>query len=93
LFRDPDVIILDEPLANIDNYHRHALFQIIKTYAKTRKKIIILISHNLHYTKFVDTIYFLEKGEIKETGNHKELLEKKGLYYKLFLKDINESEH
>ena len=43
-----------------------------------------VIAHRLSTVRFADRILVIDKGEIVETGNHKELLEKGGLYKKLY---------
>ena len=57
--------------------------------ASTLKKVIkgrtsIIIAHRLSTIQHVDRIIVMHKGRIVETGNHFELLEKKGLYYDLY---------
>ena len=44
----------------------------------------IVIAHRLSTIQHSNKIIVLHKGEIRETGNHKELIEKKGMYYNLY---------
>ena len=44
----------------------------------------IVIAHRLSTIQNADKIIVLHKGEIRETGNHQELLAKHGIYYKLY---------
>jgi len=83
-FRDPDVIILDEPTTNIDNNYNAYLFNSLKEMSKKEGKIIIIISHNLEYAKIADRIIYIDKGRIKEDGTHNQLLKAKGLYFRLW---------
>ena len=46
-------------------------------------KTVVIVAHRLSTVKNADQIVVLEKGEIAETGTHKELVEKKGAYYNL----------
>ena len=51
---------------------------------EAKNKTIIIISHRLSSVVDAKTIYLLENGSFVEKGNHQQLLEKKGKYYKLF---------
>jgi ATP-binding cassette subfamily B protein len=57
-----------------------------------KKQIILMIAHRLSTIMHADHIYVLEKGKIVEEGNHKTLLEKKGLYYAMWRQQIGERE-
>jgi ATP-binding cassette subfamily B protein len=46
-------------------------------------KTVVIVAHRLSTVKNADQIVVLEKGEIAETGTHKELVEKKGAYFNL----------
>lgn len=82
LFRDYDVILLDEPSSALDTYAEKEIFeQILHKYID---KSIILISHRLANVINVDRIYYLEDGVIVEEGSHEELINLDGLYCKLF---------
>ena len=81
-FRDPDILILDEPTSNLDPKSERKIFDIIE---KTEKsKSIILISHRYSTIRHVDNILVFEKGKILEEGSHKELMKQKGKYFELF---------
>ena len=54
------------------------------SYNKFRKKTMLIISHRLATVKNCDKIIVMDKGKIIEQGTHKELLEKKGQYYRLW---------
>jgi ATP-binding cassette subfamily B protein len=45
---------------------------------------LVLITHRFNTTQTVDRIFVLDHGEIKESGNHKELLKHNGLYAEMF---------
>ena len=46
-------------------------------------KTVIIIAHRLSTVKHADQIVVMDDGNIKESGNHHELLNKKGVYYNL----------
>jgi len=87
LFRNPDLIVLDEALANLDNDHRNYFVHLLRTFAKQQKKMIIFIGHQLPCLQFVDKIYVMDQGRIVEEGPHDILLAHQGRYYHLWLKD------
>ena len=48
-----------------------------------KNRTVVVVAHRLSTVKKADNIIVLEKGEIIEQGNHKELVNKKGVYYML----------
>ena len=65
LMGNADVIILDEPFANLDPSSQYQLRNIIKEYAKWNDKTILISSHDLdHVTDVCTRIVILEKGEV-----------------------------
>jgi ATP-binding cassette subfamily B protein len=78
-----DVLVLDEPTASMDAAAEAELFAYFKEH--TAGRISILISHRFSTVRQADRIAVIEHGRITEYGTHQELLEKNGLYAKLFL--------
>lgn len=78
----PQVLILDEATANIDTETE----VLIQESLEKMKNIgtMLVVAHRLSTIQHADKIVVLSKGEIKEMGNHQELLAKKGLYYNLY---------
>jgi len=65
LMGNTEVIILDEPFANLDPSSQYQLRNIIKEYGKQKDKTILISSHDLdHVTDVCSRIVILEKGEI-----------------------------
>lgn len=82
LYADPAVIILDEPSSALDPI---AEYQLNKTVTELAGDVtVIIISHRLSTTRFMDKIYMLENGEIKEQGTHESLMEINGKYAEMF---------
>ncbi|HBI7169193.1 TPA: peptidase domain-containing ABC transporter, partial [Clostridium perfringens] len=79
ILRKPEILIMDEATSNLDSITEKAIEKTIHEFSEGMTTIII--AHRLSTIKRCDNIYILEKGEIKEQGNHKELLNKKGRYY------------
>ncbi len=82
LVYEPTVMILDEATANIDSETE----EIIQTSLEKMMKIstMIVVAHRLSTIQKADTIYVMQKGEIKESGTHQELLNLGGIYYSLY---------
>lgn len=80
---DPSVLVLDEATSNIDTETELLIQDAIKKLIKDRTTIVI--AHRLSTIQHADKIFVMHKGRIKEMGKHNELLEKKGMYYDLYL--------
>jgi ATP-binding cassette subfamily B protein len=87
ILKKPDILILDEATSNLDSITERAIQETIEEYAKGMTTIII--AHRLSTIKRCDMIYVMEKGEIIEFGNHKQLLEFNGHYTKLWERQLN----
>jgi len=81
MLRDPKILILDEPTSALDSVTENFVTKAIHELMKGRTTIII--AHRLSTVRKADKIVVFEKGEIVETGNHSELLEKDNGYYKI----------
>lgn len=79
---DPRILVLDEATSSVDTETEILIQNAIKKLIEGRTSIII--AHRLSTIQSCDKIIVMHKGEIKEMGNHQELLGKKGLYYKLY---------
>jgi ATP-binding cassette subfamily B multidrug efflux pump len=82
LLYNPSVLILDEATSSVDTESEQMIEKAINTLISERTSIVI--AHRLSTIQRADNIIVLDKGEIKEIGNHKELLEKGGFYAKLY---------
>lgn len=82
LLSNPKILILDEATSNVDSRIEYVIHKSMKNLMKNRTSIVI--AHRLSTIINSDKIIVLDKGKIIETGTHKELLNKKGYYYKLY---------
>ena len=82
LLHDSPIYIFDEATSNIDLESENDIMREIHELAQT--KTVILISHRLANVIDSDNIYVMDKGVVSESGNHEELLQKSGLYARLW---------
>jgi ATP-binding cassette, subfamily B, bacterial PglK len=81
LFRNPEILILDEATSSLDSVTETSLTEEIQ---KLRGKLtILLVAHRLSTVKMSDCIYVLSGGEVVEKGTHEELLARAGMYSSL----------
>ena len=80
-FNDAQLIILDEPTSSLDAFTEAGLLKYFGEIASGRTAIII--SHRLTTIRLADRIIVLDGHGVAETGTHKELINKNGLYRKM----------
>jgi ABC-type multidrug transport system fused ATPase/permease subunit len=73
--KKPDILILDEATNSLDLESENLIYQSIKNLSK--KMTIIIITHRLSFLKESDKIYIIEKGQLTESGNYINLINKK----------------
>ncbi len=79
--RNPDLIILDEATSHIDSETEHKIQEALDNLMAHRTSIVV--AHRLSTARDADTILVLNRGRIIETGNHAELMQLKGFYFRL----------
>lgn len=82
LAKNPKILILDESTANIDSETEQSVGKAIAELKQGRTTLII--AHRLSTIKNADNIFVLNKGVIVESGNHEQLLQKDGVYKKMY---------
>lgn len=81
LYKDPDILFLDEATSSLDANNERRIVENIKDYC--RDKTLIIAAHRLSTIQDADRILYLQDGTIKEAGTHAELIARKGLYWHL----------
>lgn len=74
---------MDEPTASLDAETEYKLIHSLLPFLQNRTTIIV--SHRLKSISFADEIIVMSEGKIREKGNHRELMLKKGCYYQLWI--------
>lgn len=80
---DPKILILDEATSSVDTRTEKHIQDAMVNLMKERTSLII--AHRLSTIQDADLIVVMDRGRIAETGNHEELLSKKGKYYELYM--------
>ncbi|MCI8401052.1 MAG: ABC transporter ATP-binding protein [Lachnospiraceae bacterium] len=80
LYREAGFLILDEPASAMDPASEYEFNRMIKELNQT----LLIVSHRLSTTWFMDQIILLESGRIREKGSHEELMARKAEYYGLY---------
>jgi ATP-binding cassette subfamily B protein len=81
ILADPRILILDEATSNVDTNTERIMQRALRKLTKGRT--CLTIAHRLSTVTNADRIIVLDGGKIIEEGNHKELLARQGLYYKM----------
>jgi len=79
---NPQILVLDEATSSVDTETEILIQKAIEKLLVGRTAIVI--AHRLSTIQNADNIILMHKGEVREMGNHQELLAKKGIYYKLY---------
>jgi len=85
LMKESKVLLLDEATSALDNLNQEKIKKVI--YKLSKDHTILIVAHRLSTIIDADRICFIEKGKIKYSGTHKELLKNSREYKKLYLND------
>ena len=83
LLRDTPVLILDEPTAALDPMTEYQLVAALRRAAQN--KLVIVIAHRLSTIRHADQILFIEGGNLREIGNHQQLMQEEDGAYRRFV--------
>lgn len=87
--KDAPILILDEATSALDNQSEAIVQKALEDLRKERT--VLIVAHRLSTIRHADRILVLEQGQIKEIGTHEALLEKNGLYARLYCSQLEES--
>lgn len=88
--KNPPILILDEATSALDNESEYVVSQSLERLAEGRTTVTI--AHRLTTIQNADRILVLSDGKIAEEGSHQKLLEKKGIYYQLYMSVQNRTD-
>ncbi|ANM13882.1 UNVERIFIED_ORG: ATP-binding cassette subfamily B protein [Rhizobium aethiopicum] len=83
LYRDPDVLILDEATSSLDSAAEEFVLRVVEDLSRAGKTIIV-ITHRLSTVRGADNIVVLDKGRVIEEGKHADLVRTDGPYARLW---------
>ncbi|MEL7058618.1 MAG: ATP-binding cassette domain-containing protein, partial [Acidobacteriota bacterium] len=78
---NPEILILDEATASVDSETERHIQAALDRLLRDRTSLVI--AHRLSTVRRADRIVVLHRGEVREVGTHRELLELGGIYHKL----------
>ena len=81
VYKTPDYLFFDEATNALDANNEREIMEHLHEFYKG--KTVVVVAHRLSTVRDADNIIVLDKGKIAEEGTHKELVERKGLYYRL----------
>ena len=82
VLRNPPILILDEATSALDTESERLVQQALENLMRNRTSIVI--AHRLSTIQFADEIIVLQSGELTERGTHNDLIERNGVYRKLY---------
>ncbi len=81
LYKDPDILFLDEATSSLDANNERNIVDNIRNFG--RGKTVIIAAHRLSTVQYADNIVYIKNGEIGEQGSHDQLIARKGDYWRL----------
>ena len=88
LLINPKILVLDDATASVDTETEQKIQQGLKS--RENKSTTIIISHRISAVQDADEIIVLDHGKIAERGKHDELLDKQGIYHKMFMEQYQD---
>ena len=88
ILADPRILVLDEATASVDTLTEQKIQSAMETVIRGRTSLVI--AHRLSTVRNADLILVVKNGKIVEQGKHRELLEQKGYYYRLYTRQYED---
>ncbi|WKZ31483.1 MAG: ABC transporter ATP-binding protein [Candidatus Dojkabacteria bacterium] len=82
VYRDRNIMLMDEPFTYVDSVSRKNILDNIFKLVNSDDRILLYITRNVDNLEEFDRIYYLRHGKIVESGSYKELMKKKGAFFK-----------
>jgi len=89
IIKDPKILLFDDCLSAVDTETEEKILNNLKTVSAGKTSIIV--SHRISSAKNADLIIVLDNGKIIQTGTHNQLIDSKGYYKDLYLKQSSEN--
>ncbi len=84
--KNSPIVILDEPSSALDPIAEYKMFSTVNRLCEGEHKLSVIVSHRLSSAAMCDKLFVFERGELVEEGDHKSLLNNKGIYANMFYK-------
>jgi ATP-binding cassette subfamily B protein len=84
--REPTILILDDALSSVDTRTEEAVLEELHTFMEHRTSIII--AHRLSTTRSAECVVVMDRGRVVEQGTHTELLQRRGLYARIYRRQL-----
>lgn len=81
VYKNPEYMFFDEATNALDSSNEYIIMQNINSFFKNRT--VVIVAHRLSTVRHADHIIVLDKGTIVDSGNHNDLVDRKGAYYNL----------
>lgn len=84
LLRDPKLLLLDEATSNLDSETERSIQKVLEKGESRGKRTMIVVAHRLSTVQNADVIFVMgEGGKVVERGTHRELMRRKGVYWRM----------
>jgi ATP-binding cassette subfamily B multidrug efflux pump len=93
LLRDPKLLVLDDCFSAVDTETENTILENIELLKKRHSLTTLIVSHRISSLNKADCIYVLDHGKTVEHGTHAELLDLRGHYYSMYVRQMQEREH